>query len=155
MKKIQIEDLLPGTLQGVSVALPGDEAYKESYFEWTAAPLVTGFKTSEISGGTLKTWKSVPLFTEVETHVDAEMFYFMEGVAIMPFADMKNGQPDMDSLKIVRVQPGTRIIIAEGKAHFVPVAEGDMPVSIIVVAPKMDAPRVPLKEAVLGVRISD
>lgn len=151
MKEIRIQDLLPGVVSGVSVALPGDEVYKEAYFEWTAVPLVTKFKTSEISGGTIKVWKSVPLFSEVETHADAEMFYFMGGTALMVFADMKGGQPDMDSVKIVRVQPDTRIIITQGKAHFPPVAEGDTPVSIVVVAPKMEAPRISLKEAVLGV----
>ena len=151
MKEIRIKDLLPKTVQGVSVALPSDEAYRESYFEWTASELVTGFKTSDISGGTLKTWKNVPLFTQVETHLDAEMFYFLGGTAIMVFADVKDGQPDMDSIEIVRVKPGTQIIIEAGKAHFVPVAEGDMPVYIIVVAPKMDAPRIPLEEAVLGI----
>jgi len=152
MKEICIKDLLPETVQGVFVALPGDEAYKESYFEWTASALVTEFKTSNISGGTLKAWKSVPLFTQVETHIDAEMFYFLGGEAIMPFADIKNGVPDMDSVEIVRIKPGTQIIITAGKAHFVPVAEGDTPVYIVVVAPKMDAPRIPLKEAVLGIK---
>lgn len=151
MKEIRIKDLSPGTVRGVSVALSGDDAYKESYFEWIASPLVTGFKTADISGGTLKTWKNVPLFTQVETHVDAEMFYFLEGTAIMAFADIKDGQPDMESIEIVRVKPGTQIIIEAGKAHFVPVAEDDTPVFIVVVAPKMDAPRIALKESVLGI----
>jgi hypothetical protein len=151
MKEIRIQDLTPGLVPGVSVAMPGDEAYKEAYFEWTAAPLVTSFKTREIGGGTLKAWKNVPQFSQVETHVDAEMFYFLDGTAIMPFADLKNGKPDMGSVRIVRIHAGTRIIIPEGKAHFVPVAEGDTPVSVVVVAPKMDAPRIPLPEPVLGV----
>ncbi len=151
MKKILIKDLLPGTVQGVLVELPGDEAYRESYFEWISSGLVTEFKTTEISGGTLKSWKNVPLFTMVETHVDAEMFYFIKGTAIMLFADIKDGKPDMDSIEIVRVHPGTNIIIEAGKAHFVPVAEGDTPVYIVVTAPKMDAPRIPLEESVLGI----
>jgi mannose-6-phosphate isomerase-like protein (cupin superfamily) len=151
MKEIRIKDLKPGLVPGLSVAMPGDRPYAETYFEWTAAPLTTAFKTRQISGGTLRTWKSVPCFSQVETHVDAEMFYFLEGTAIMLFADMKGGKPDQKSLQIVRILAGTRITIPEGKAHFVPVAEGDTPVSIIVVAPKMDAPRVPLQEAVLGV----
>ena len=152
MKEIRIEDLAPGLVPGVSVALPGDEAYKEAYFEWSAAPLVTTFKTRDVSGGTLKSWKSVPLFSQIETHVDAEMFYFLSGTAIMIFADVRGGQPDMKSVKVVRILAGTRIIIPEGKAHFVPVAEGDTPVSIVVVAPKMDAPRIPFTEPVLGVQ---
>jgi oxalate decarboxylase/phosphoglucose isomerase-like protein (cupin superfamily) len=83
--------------------------------------------------------------------VDAEMFYFLGGTAIMLFADVKNGKPDSGSIRIVRIHAGTRIIIPEGKAHFVPVAEGDTPLSVIVVAPKMDAPRILLPEPVLGV----
>jgi mannose-6-phosphate isomerase-like protein (cupin superfamily) len=141
MKEIRIQELAPGVVPGISIALPGDEPYREAYFERTAAPLTQRFKTAEISGGTLVSYKSVPLFKEVETHVDAEIFYFLEGTAIMIFADLKAGRPDMGSVKIVRIRPGTRIIIPEGKAHFVPVAEDPTPVSVVVVAPKMDAPR--------------
>lgn len=151
MKEIQIQDLRPGLVPGLSVAMPGDRPYGEAYFEWTEAPLTTTFKTPEVSGGTLRAWKSVPAFTQVETHVDAEMFYFLAGTAIMPFADLKDGKPDMSSLQIVRIQAGTRIIIPHGKAHFVPVAEGDTPVSVVVVAPKMEAPRVALPKAVIGI----
>ncbi len=151
MKKITIRDLAPGLVPGISVALPGDEPYKEAYFEWLASPLTTSFAASEVGGGTLKSWKSVPLFSQVETHIDAELFFFLSGTAIMIFADLAKGQPDMASIRIVRIQPGSRILIPAGKAHFVPVAEGDTPVSIVVVAPKMDAPRVALPEQVLGV----
>ncbi len=76
---------------------------------------------------------------------------FLSGTAIMPFADLKNGKPDMGSLKVVRIREGTRIIIPEGKAHFPPVAEDDTPVTVVVVAPKMHAPRIPLPESILGV----
>ena len=151
MREVRIQDLVPGLVPGVSVAMPGDEPYKETYFEWLAAPLTAAFKTREISGGNLKSWKSVPLFAQVETHADAELFYFLSGTAIMIFADLVKGQPDMGSIKVVRIGAGTRIIIPAGKAHFVPVAEGDAPVEVVVVAPKMDAPRVPLQEQVLGV----
>ena len=151
MKETAIQDLVPGLVPGVSVALPGDGPYREGYFEWLAAPLTTSFATSQISGGNLTSWKNVPLFTQVETHVDAEMFYFLGGTAIMLFADLVNGKPDMRSIRIVRIHPGTRLVIPAGKAHFVPVAEGDTPVSVVVVAPKMEAPRVALPEPVMGV----
>ena len=151
MKEIRIQDLKPGLVPGLSVAMPGDRPYGETYFEWTAAPLTTTFKTRNISGGTLKAWKSAPCFSQIETHVDAEMFYFLEGTAIMLFGDVKNGKPEQASLQVVRIPAGTRVIIPEGKAHFVPVAENDTPVSIVVVAPRMDAPRMALQEAVLGV----
>ena len=122
MREIPILDLKPGLVPGLSVAMPGDKPYGETYFEWTAAPLTSTFKTREISGGTLKTWRSVPCFSQIETHGDAEMFYFLEGTAIMLFADMKGGKPDRASIQIVRIAAGTRVIIPEGKAHFVPVA---------------------------------
>jgi mannose-6-phosphate isomerase-like protein (cupin superfamily) len=151
MKKIRIQDLKPRLVPGLSVVLPGDKPYRESYFEWKAAPLTAIFKTRDIGGGTLKSWKSAPCFSEIETHTDAEMFHFLQGTAIMLFADMKNGEPDQKSLQIVRIHAGTQIIIPEGKGHFVPVAEDDTPLSVVVVAPVMEAPRRALQEPVLGV----
>jgi mannose-6-phosphate isomerase-like protein (cupin superfamily) len=151
MKEITIRDLTPGLVPGLAVAMPGDAPYCETYFEWTAIPLTCVFRTTEIGGGSLKAWKSAPLFSEVETHVDAELFYFLAGTALMLFADMKSDRPDMASAQIVRIVPGTRIIIPAGKAHFVPVAETDIPLSVVVVAPKMDAPRFGLPEPVRGI----
>jgi hypothetical protein len=151
MKKVAIQDLKPGLVRGVEVYLPsGEGVYKETYFEWAASPLRAKFSSQEISGGILKVWHHVPVFSEMEKHADAEMFYFTIGVALMPFVDLVNGQPDMATLQIVRIQPGTQLIIAAGKAHFVPVAEGSEPVGIIVVAPKMEAPRVTLALPVKG-----
>ncbi len=151
MKEITIRDLAPGLVPGLTVAMPGDAPYREAYFEWTAIPLTGVFKTPQIAGGSLKSWKSDPLFHEVETHVDAEMFYFLAGTALMLFADMKSGKPDMASAQVVRIAPCTRLIIPAGKAHFVPVAETDVPLSVVVVAPKMEAPRFDLPEPVRGV----
>jgi mannose-6-phosphate isomerase-like protein (cupin superfamily) len=151
MREITIQDLKPGLVPGLTVAMPGDAPYCEAYFEWTATPLTGVFTTPEIGGGSLRSWKGVPQFSEVETHVDAEMFYFLAGIALMLFADMKSGKPDMASAQIVRIMPGTRFIIPAGKAHFVPVAETDVPLSVVVVAPKMEAPRFALPEAVRGV----
>ncbi len=149
-KQVPIQDLKEGVVRGVKVALPGPDAYRETYFEWIEAPLITHFDTTKISGGTLKCWHSVPLFTEAENHIDAEMFYFIKGTAIMLFIDYKDDEPDLVTAQVVRIRPGTRIIIEKGKGHFVPVAEGDEPVEIVVVAPKMDAPRLPLRHPVLG-----
>jgi oxalate decarboxylase/phosphoglucose isomerase-like protein (cupin superfamily) len=106
---------------------------------------------AEISGGALKAWHHVPVFKEVETHIDAEMFYFISGTAIMLFMDVDGGQPELDTAQIVRIQPGTQIIIPEGKRHFVAVAEGDEPVEMIVVAPTTDAPRITLPTPVEGI----
>lgn len=152
MKKISIQDLKPGLVRGVEVHMPEDaNRYKDTYFEWVETSLTTQFETAKISGGTLKAWHHVPIFREIETHIDAEMFYFLSGVAIMLFIDVNDGHPVLDSAQIVRIQPGTQLIIPEGKGHFVAVAEGDEPVEMVVVAPKMDAPRIPLATPIEGV----
>ena len=152
MKKIKIRDLKPGLVDGIEVQMPLEaEVYREAYFEWMASSLVAHFGTNEISGGILKAWHHEPIFREAEAHVDAETFYFVSGVALMLFVDYRNGQPDLETAQIVRIQPGTQLVISAGKGHFVAVAEGDDPVYIVVVAPKMDAPRVSLPIPVEGV----
>lgn len=153
MKRIPIQDLTPGLVSGIEVQMNGAVTpYQETYFAWSSSMLTSKFATSEISGGVLKTWHHVPVFHEIETHGDAEMFYFISGVAIMLFMDVQAQQPDLDSAQIVRIQPGTQIIISKGKGHFVAVAEGDTPVEMIVVAPKMEAPRITLPVSVEGSR---
>jgi len=149
---IPILDLEPGLVNGIDVQMPDAVSpYRDTYFEWYGSELISRFSTSEISGGILKTWHHVPIFSEIETHIDAEMFYFLSGVAVMLFIDIEEDQPVLDTTKIVRIQPGTQIIIPSGKGHFVAVAEGDEPVEMIVVAPKMDAPRIALPTPVEGV----
>jgi oxalate decarboxylase/phosphoglucose isomerase-like protein (cupin superfamily) len=69
----------------------------------------------------------------------------------MLFMNIKDGQPDPETAQVVRIRAGTQLVIPAGKAHFVPVAEGDEPVEIIVVAPKMDAPRMPLPFEIVGI----
>ncbi len=151
MKKINIQDVKPGLVKGLEVQLPMQAAcHKENYFEWTASSLTAKFRSPEISGGVLQTWHHVPVFNEIETHLDAEMFYFISGVALMIFVDIKDGQPEMGSAQIVRIQPGTQLIVAAGKGHFVAVAESTEPVLSVVISPKMDAPRMSLKETVEG-----
>jgi mannose-6-phosphate isomerase-like protein (cupin superfamily) len=153
MKQIQIQDLRPGLVTGVVVLMPAETpGYQETYFTWTASPLVAQFQTKAVSGGILEAWRHTPVFTEMETHCDNEMFYFRSGVALMPFVEVKDGQADLDTAQIVRIQPGTQLIIAAGKAHFVPVAEGSEPVVIVVVSPKMAAPRVALAEVIEGIK---
>jgi hypothetical protein len=153
LKQVKIVDLIPGLIRGVEVQMPGAVApYRETYFEWSGSSLVAGFQTTQVSGGVLRAWHHTPVFAEIETHIDAEMFYFVSGVALMLFMDLKSGQPDLETAQVVRVQPGTQIIIAAEKAHFVAVAEDSQPVYMVVVSPKMDAPRLPLPVAVEGVQ---
>jgi mannose-6-phosphate isomerase-like protein (cupin superfamily) len=152
MYQIPILDLKPGLVSGIDVQMPGDvNPFRDSYFEWCGSKLTSKFHTTEISGGVLKTWHHIPIFKEIETHIDAEMFYFLSGVAIMLFVDVDCDQPTMDSAQIVRIKPGTQIIIPAGKGHFVAVAETDVPVEMIVVAPNMEAPRMALPTPVEGI----
>jgi mannose-6-phosphate isomerase-like protein (cupin superfamily) len=153
MKKIKIADLKPGVVKGVEVLMPTATAsYQETYFEWTASSLIAKFQKKEVSGGILQAWHHMPTFTEVETHCDQEMFYFISGIALMLFVDVKDGLTDPATAQVVRIQPGTQIIITAGKAHFVPVAEDAQLVLAVVVSPKMDAPRMSLAETVEGVK---
>jgi hypothetical protein len=68
----------------------------------------------------------------------------------MLFVDVKDGQADLDTAQIVRVRPGTQLVLTAGKGHFIAVAESEEPVKMIVVSPKMDAPRIGLAEVVEG-----
>jgi hypothetical protein len=152
MLKIKITDIENTVIPGVAVVTAKDyDTYREDYFEWTATPLVAPFRSAAVSGGFLKMWHHAPVFTEVETHVDDESFFFLTGTALMVFADVMDGKVVPASIQIVRIRPFTQFVIAAGKAHFVAVAEGDEPVLAAVVSPKMDAPRLPLPETVEGV----
>ena len=152
MQKIKIHDLTPGLVAGVEVQMPDTiQPYKERYFEWSGSSLIACLSTNLVTGGVLKSWRHVPVFQEIEFHVDTEMFYFISGVALLLFVDIEAGEPDQQSAQLVRVKPGTQIVISAGKGHFVPVAEGNDPVEIIVVAPKMEAPRMLLKEEIAGI----
>lgn len=151
--ELKIEDLKPGMVEGVQVQMPcSTEVHKERYFNWEATTLTAKFKSTDVVGGILTSWHHTPVFNEIETHVDAEMFYFQKGTAIMLFIDVKDGKPDMDSAQMVRIKAGTQIIIAAGKGHFVPLAADSEPVQIVVVAPPMDAPRMELPEEIEGIK---
>lgn len=152
MKRIPIQNMTPGLVNGIDVQMPAAVVpYQEDYFEWAASLLVAKIHTNEVSGGVLKAKPHAAIFREIETHIDAEMFYFVSGVALLLFMDVKEGQPDLETAQVVRIQPGTQIVISAGKGHFVPVAEGDQPLEIIVVAPKMEAPRMPLPVEIEGI----
>lgn len=148
---VKITNIKDTKINGVAVYVPNNEApYREDFFEWAESPLTVNFKTSAISGGVITSWHHDYSFDVVESHVDQEMFYFTKGTAIMLFADIKDGSVDMSSVQLVRIPAGTQLIIDAGKGHFVAMAETDEPLNIIVVSPKMDAPRVALPEVVHG-----
>lgn len=147
---VKIQDLKDVTISGVHVAFTETcEAYKETYFEWTAFPVVTDFKTNKIMAGVLQGWHHTPNFDQIEYHEDAEQFFFTEGTAIMLFVDIIDGKPAMDTVQIVRIPAGVQLDIAAGKGHFVAVAEG-CTFKAIVVSPVQEAPRMDLAEMVYG-----
>lgn len=148
--KVKIQDLKDVSIKGVNVAFTETcEAYKEDFFEWTAFPIVTSFKTDKIMSGLLQGWHHTPNFSVIEYHEDAEQFFFTEGTALMLFIDIVDGAPAMDTAQIVRIPAGTQLDIAAGKGHFVAVAEG-CTFKAIVVSPVQDAPRMDLPEMVCG-----
>ena len=156
MHKVAIKNLIPGLVNGIQVQMPGaGDIEKELYFEWAPSSLITQFNTNSISGGLLQCSKSEPIFKEIESHIDAEMFYFVSGTAIMLFVDIKDEKPLLDTVQIVRIQSGTQLIIPSGKGHFVPVPEGTDPIEIIVVAPKMGDIKTKLPEPVMGILSED
>jgi mannose-6-phosphate isomerase-like protein (cupin superfamily) len=153
MKEVAIVDLCPGLVKGVSVELPeARSVYCERYFEWEATNDLSHFAVATIGGGILRAWKHAPCFEVAETHRDQEKFYFLSGTALMMFVDYADGQPDLDTVQIVRIKKGTILTVEAGKGHFVAVAEDDAAVVALVIAPPQDAPRCVLGETVLGIQ---
>ena len=113
------------------------------------SPMAVDFKSTRIACGLLEGWHHTPTFNEIEYHEDAELFYFLEGPALMLFVDIKAGKAVMESAQIVRIPAGTELSIDPGKGHFVAVAEGDT-MKALVVAPVQDSPRITLDETVCG-----
>lgn len=148
--KVKIQDLKDTAVKGVNAVFTETcEAYKEDFFEWTAFPVVTQFKTDKIMSGLLQGWHHTPNFSVIEYHEDAEQFLFTEGTALMLFIDIVDGKPAMDTAQIVRIPAGTQLDIAAGKGHFVAVAE-DCTFKAIVISPVQEAPRMELAEMVCG-----
>lgn len=147
---VKIQDLKDVSISGVKTLFTKSlDTYKETFFEWTAFPMVVDFKSNQIACGLLEGWHHTPTFDEIEYHEDAELFYFLEGPALMLFVDINNGKAVMDSAQIVRIPAGTELSIEAGKGHFVAVAEGDT-MKAVVIAPVQDSPRITLAETICG-----
>ena len=152
MREIQVESIKDANLTGVRIQLPEEErTYSESYFEWHESKLTANFNTNEVSGGVVNMWHHKYKYDKVEWHRDEEMFYFVDGDAVMLFADLDGDKVNPDTIQIVTIPEGTQIIIEARKAHFVPTLRGDGKGKMIVCCPKMDAIMVNLEESVLGV----
>ncbi len=147
---VKIQDLKDVTISGVKTLCTKSLApYQETFFEWTAFPMAVDFKSTQIACGLLEAWHHTPTFDEIEYHADAELFYFLEGPAVMLFVDIKDGRAVMDSAQMVRIPAGTELSIDAGKGHFVAVAEGDT-MKAVVIAPVQDSPRITLDETICG-----
>ncbi len=147
--KIAIEDLKPGVVSGLKVQMPGViKPFDGGYFKWYPSDIIASFKTADVSGGVLETFKKEIEYTQVEHHVDGETFYFISGECVMLFCDLENGAVAEDSIRLVRIQPGTQIEIPAGKAHYAPIPTKDEMTQVIVVCPKLESPLVQLQEPV-------
>lgn len=152
MKAAVIEDIRADNDYGLIVQMPKEgSVYQEDYFYWKGSVRTVDFKTNRIMTGTMKTWHRTPVFQKLEYHEDYEKFVFLAGNALFPVADTKDGAVCDDSFRVLRVTPGTEVTVPPGKAHFMPVAEGDEPVCITVVCPEMPFHHVFLKEEVQAV----
>lgn len=123
--------------------------YRESFFEWTAFPVVTEFQSSGITCGLLQGWHHTLRFSQIEYHEDKELFYFLSGSCVMMFCDLVGDMVDMDSMQMVRIPAGTELEIGPRKGHFIAVAEEDT-FKALVISPVQDAPRVQLTEEIVG-----
>lgn len=147
--KVPVIDSRIAEVNGVRFCHLDDCAvYREDYFTCTPLSLHSVFQSREdIVCGVLEGWHHVPRFSILETHRDAETFFFTDGVALMPFCDITDGKPDISTAQIVRIAAGTQVEIAAGKTHFVAVAEGDY-FCTIVYCPDQLADRILLDEAI-------
>jgi len=149
---IKITDIADTQISGVRVSLPRDyrkNLYSEDYFTWSGMPIVSAFKTENIMMGILEGWHHTPNFDKIEYHEDKESFYFISGVALMYFVDIRGGKPEIETSQIVRIPAGVELEIEAGKGHFVAVAESDC-FSALVTSPVQEAPRIALPEIVCG-----
>lgn len=145
---IQMEEC---TVPGVHFARPdSNELYQEAYFTWQPMGPCGDYHTMQIGGGYLVAYRHVPEYREIEYHEDTEIFYFTSGDVVMPFCTIRDGVPDMQTLQIVYIPEKTQLILEPGTGHFVPVAANGLTAQIVVVAPKMDAPRLSLPTPVVG-----
>ena len=147
--KVKIEDCKTAKVKGVRFCFANDcNTYEETYFTCTPLDIKTSFASgNDIVCGIINGWHHVPSFSIMETHRDKETFVYTDGVALMPFCDIVNGEPDLTTAQIVRIPAGTQVEVDAGKAHFVAVAEGDR-FSTVVYCPNQPADRITLSEPI-------
>ena len=146
--KLKVTNIDETQIKGVKFSTNKDtETYKETYFEWTGFPVVSPFKSNDISCGLLQGWHHTPKFNQIEYLEDYEQFYFYQGDCIMLFVDIVDLKPVMESAQLVYIPEGTQLDIEPNKGHFVAVATEDT-FKALVIAPKQDSPRLDLPETI-------
>lgn len=148
--KLKIVNIEEAALKDVRVALPGTgSVLKRDNFEWTAFPLETTFRTNRLISGLLEGWHRTIVFDTVEYHEDTENFLFLEGVSLMLFCDREGDRLLPESMKLVRIKPGTQVEVKAGKCHYVPIPETDR-FRAYVVTPLQESILIPLAEPVMS-----
>lgn len=147
--RVPICDSRTASVSGVRFCHMDDcETYRETYFTCTPLGLHSVFENADnVVCGILEGWHHVPSFTQLETHKDTETFVYTDGVALMPFCDIVDGEPDYSTAQIIRIEAGTQVEVSAGKAHFVAVAEGRH-FRTLVYCPDQPAERICLKEPI-------
>lgn len=147
--KVSIIDSREAKVSGVRFChMKECHTHREGYFTCTPLGLHSMFQSGDdVVCGVLEGWHHVPCFTILETHRDTETFVYTDGVALMPFCDIVDGKPDYSTAQIVRIEAGTQVEVAAGKAHFVAVAEGDH-FRTLVYCPDQPADRICLTEPI-------
>ncbi len=147
--KRRIESIFELSIPGVRAHKvdPGSY-YRESNFQVCFFPV-------NIMGMTKADWihmeRREPVFDRLETHQASECAFFCTGEAIMPFATMRDGKLDVESICLARIPAGTQVEIDAGVPHYIAVAATDTDVNVVFVHPEIDAPRIFLDEAVEGI----
>lgn len=148
---VKIQNLRDALVSGVRAVYPDEyRTLREDYLEWTPFPIFSTFGTGRVMTGLLQAWHHAPVFRWVENHGDNELFYFMEGSALMLFMDYSDGRPAPETAQVVRIPQGVTLEIAAGKGHCVAVAEGDT-YKVLVVSPEQPAPKCALADPICGV----
>ncbi len=152
MRKVIIQNWDQVQIPGVRFAAKAEQrrVIRENYFECTAMPLKTPMAADGVVCGILEGWHHTPVFNTWETHRDAETFYYFQGTALMPFIELKDGIPDPNSVKIVRIPAGVQVEVLAGVAHFVAVAENDR-FSCLVYSPDQGGDRFYTQKSFEGV----
>ncbi|MDR1541884.1 MAG: hypothetical protein LBU32_28675 [Clostridiales bacterium] len=149
--KVKVQDLVPGVVDGLDMHIPGSGVpVREKWYEWVPVAIEAQFQTCAVSGGVLKGWKHAPVFTDLEFYPDKRLVFVVMGCGIFPFADVKDGVVDMESVQLIRAKRGSKFVVPAYKASFAPVAENELEVICVIASARMEPKRIVLAEEIEG-----